>query len=89
VSDKWPPTSYSGKHFLRSHVFTRVVEGAVYVERHLPGKMPTTTIHRAGDAFTQNPDVVYAVGSIYGAKTTSFSQEAISPIFIPQPDDDE
>jgi hypothetical protein len=84
VSDEWSPTSYSGKYALRSRVFTRVVEGDVYVERYVPGKTATTTIYHAGNGFAQNPDVTYAIGSVYGAKTRSFSKALIHPIFIPE-----
>jgi hypothetical protein len=83
VSDEWPPRSYSGKYFLKSRIFTRVVEGNVYVEKYVPGENATTTIHRAGDGFAQNPDVVYAVGSVYGAKTISFSKAFIDPNLYP------
>ncbi|MGD1003051.1 MAG: hypothetical protein ABR884_00550 [Minisyncoccia bacterium] len=87
VSDEWPPVSYSGKYSLKSRVVTRVVEGEVYMEKYAPGRPPTTTVHRAGNAFVQDPDI-YAVGSVYGAKTVSFSKRPIDPTFIPQLDED-
>lgn len=83
VNDEWPPVSYSGKYFLNSRVFTRVVDGSVYVEKYEPGKKAMTTIHRAGDGFTQNPEVIYAIGSVYGATTVSLSKKPINPIFVP------
>jgi hypothetical protein len=83
VSDEWPPASYSGKYFLKASVYTCVVEGEVYVEEYAPGKNPTTARHRAGDTFVQNPNTVYAIGSVYGANTFSFSKNPINPIFIP------
>lgn len=82
VSDEWPSRSYSGKYFLPSPVLTRVDEGDVYVEQYVPGETPTTTIHHAGNAFMQKRDVICAVGSVYGAKTVSFSKAPIKPTFI-------
>jgi hypothetical protein len=75
--------SYSGKYSLGSRVLTRVDEGAVYVEEYAPGRTPTTTIHRAGNAFAQEPDTIYAIGSVYGAKTVSVCKAPINPIFVP------
>lgn len=84
VRDEWSPTSYSGKYSLASRVCTRVDVGEVYLEKYAPGKAPTTTIHCAGSAFAQDPDTVYAVGSVYGAMTVSFSKAPIHPTFIPK-----
>jgi hypothetical protein len=89
VSDEWPPRSFSGKYFLPSRTLTRVDKGEVYMNEYILGKAPTTTIHRAGNAFAQDPDTVYAVGSVYGAHTVSFSEAPIDPIFIPEERDDE
>jgi hypothetical protein len=61
----------------------------VYVEEYVPGKAPTTSRHPAGDTFIQDPDVVYAVGSVYGAKTVSFSKASIDPIFVPEEHDED
>lgn len=88
VSDEWPAQSYSGKHLLRSRVGTRVIEGEVYVEKYVPGKTPATTIHRSGNAFVQDPDVIYAIGSVYGAKTISLCKAPINPVFIPLEEDE-
>jgi hypothetical protein len=91
AADEWPPRSYSGKYSLKACVATRVVEGEVYVEKYVPGKMPTTSRHHAGDTFVQDPgvDAVYAVGSVYGAKTVSFSKNSIDPIFLPEENDED
>lgn len=89
VSDVWPPRSFSGKYLLPSRTLTRVDEGEVYMNEYIPGKTPTTTIHRVGNMFAQDPDTVYAVGSIYGAKTSSFSNVLIDPVFIPKGYDEE
>ena len=90
VKDQWPPRSYTGKYVLASRVLTRVVVGEIYVEEYIPGKTPTTTIRRAGSGFVQHPDVVYAIGSVYGgAETISFSHVPINPLFITQPDENE
>ena len=58
------------------------------MEQYVSEKTPTTTIHRAGNAFAQNPDVVYAVGSVYGAKTISLSDGPIHPTFISEESDE-
>ena len=76
------------KIFLPSRTLTRVDKGEVYMNEYILGKAPTTTIHRAGNAFAQDPDTVYAVGSVYGAHTVSFSEAPIDPIFIPEERDD-
>jgi hypothetical protein len=89
VSDEWPPRSYSRKYSLKSRVLTRVVEGEVYVQKYALEKASTTTIHRAGHAFMQDPDTVYAIGSVYGAKTVSFSKALIDPTFIPREYDED
>ncbi len=89
VSDVWPPRSFSGKYLLKSRTLTRVDKGMVYVNEYVPGKAPKTTIHRVGNMFAQNPDVVYAVGSVYGAKTVSFSEAPVDQVFIPEERDDE
>jgi hypothetical protein len=88
VSDEWPPRSHSGKYSLKSRVLTRVDAGEVYMEKYAPGRPPTTTVHRVRTAFVQGPNTVYAVGSVYGAKTVSFSMSPIDPTFIPQPDEE-
>lgn len=91
AADEWPPRSYSRKYSLKACVATRVVEGEVYVEKYVPGKAPMTSRHHAGDTFVQDPDVdvVYAVGSVYGAKTVSFSEAPLDPIFIPETHDED
>jgi len=88
VSDEWPLRSYSGKYFLETRVLTHVDEGDVYMEEYVLGKPPVTTVHCTGNAFAQNPDVVYAVGSVYGAKTISLSDGPIHPTFISEESDE-
>ena len=89
VLDRWPPRSYSGKYILNVLVETSVQDGDVYVEEFTPTKGVVTAIHHPGETFTQDPGVIYAIGSVCGAKTTSCSDGPIDPMFIPKSDEDE
>jgi len=85
VEIEWPKASRSKKHdHGRSHGFTRVLEGDVYV-----AEKGVYTIYHPGDTFTENPDTVHAVGSVYGAKTLHFYSPPITGTMTVFPDEED
>ena len=61
----WPRGARSKKHSHgKSYGFITVLEGSVYVI-----EKGDFAIYHKGDTFTENPDTIHAVGSVYGART--------------------
>lgn len=75
--DSWAPVSRLGKHQVASLVVTEVIAGKIYVERHPPNERPTTTIYTRGESFTQEPGIVYLIGSVLGGEAISVSDDPI------------